>query len=376
MYLASDELKGRMTGSPEEKLAADYIIKQWQLAGVTNAKKNLKAKKYLQPFSYKIKKDSVTTEMLKGNNVVGHINNKSKFTILIGAHYDHLGMGEGHGSLHSSGPAIHNGADDNASGVAAIIELGRMLKESPYKKYNYTLVAFSGEELGLYGSKWYTNQTIKGRGSINYMLNYDMVGRLDTQNRTLVINGAGTSPAWADAFSKIQGDFQIKTTESGVGPSDHTSFYLKNIPVLHFFSGQHKDYHKPTDDEEKINYQGLEEIIRYSYNLIGFLNERDTIPFIKTKDDVHDNAPKFTVTMGVMPDYTYQGEGMRLDGVTPGKPAANAGLKEGDVVLQLGELSITDMMSYMKALSSFKKGDKTTVIYQRGKEKLSADVQF
>jgi C-terminal processing protease CtpA/Prc len=161
-----------------------------------------------------------------------------------------------------------------------------------------------------------------------------------------------------------------------VGPSDHTSFYLKNTPVLHFFSGQHKDYHKPSDDEEKINYKGMEDIFNYVITLIANLDEKGKLEFTKTKEDEHENAPKFTVTMGVMPDYTYEGKGMRIDGVTDGKPAAKAGLKQGDVVLQLGDIPVIDMMSYMKALAAFKKGDATKVKFKRGNEELIKDVQF
>jgi hypothetical protein len=208
------------------------------------------------------------------------------------------------------------------------------------------------------------------------MLNFDMVGRIDSAKNTLIVNGTGTSPTWLGALDKIKAPFHVKTTESGVGPSDHTSFYLKSMPVLHFFSGEHKDYHKPSDIESKINYQGMEDVITYVMTLIGELDGTDKLAFTRTKDDNNDNAPKFKVTMGVMPDYTFDGEGMRIDGVTDGKPASKAGLQTGDVVLQLGEVKVTEMMSYMKALSALKKGDKTIVKVKRGNDVIEKEVQF
>lgn len=311
-----------------------------------------------------------------GNNVVAYIDNKAENTIVLGAHYDHLGLGDEKHSLYRGNPAPHNGADDNASGVATITELTRLIKASPYTHNNYLIIAFSGEELGLYGSKWFVEHPTVDLSKVNYMLNFDMVGRLDTGN-VLVINGVGTSPEWKKALDNIHvGKIKFKTTESGVGPSDHTSFYLKNIPVVHFFSGQHKDYHTPADDEEKINYDGMADIIDVVMQTIAALDEKGKIAYVKTKEDNNENAPRFTVTLGVVPDYTYDGSGMRIDGVTEGKPASRAGLQTGDVVTQLGEIKVVDMMSYMQALSKFKKGEKAKIIYKRGNQTLENEVEF
>ncbi len=375
LFLASDSLHGRMTGSEDERKSASYIIEQFQKMGIGNVKGNLSSKKYLQQFHYNPKLDS-SQQKISGNNVVAFINNHAPHTIVLGAHYDHLGWGvDDHAhSAYRGEPAIHNGADDNASGVAMIIELARWLKSSSLKNNNYLLLAFSGEELGLYGSKWFVEHTTFDSTRTNFMLNFDMVGRLDSNK--LMIYGNGTSPAWNVAIGKIESPLRIKTSESGVGPSDHTSFYLKNIPVLHFFSGQHKDYHKPSDDEGKINYPGMDAIFSYVKNLLEILNEQPKIRFTKTKDDSNENTPKFTVTLGVMPDYTFEGDGMRIDGVTDGKPAAKAALKTGDVVIQLGETKVTDMMSYMKALSLFKKGDVTKVKVKRGNDTLEREINF
>lgn len=323
----------------------------------------------------------VSTDLYKlsgtGRNVLGWIDHGAANTVMIGAHYDHLGMGDERHSRHRGEPEIHNGADDNASGVSMMLELGKTVRNPAWNSSNYLLVAFSGEELGLWGSKWLADHMPQAAGPINYMLNFDMVGRVDSQSNALIINGTGTSPQWATALKNAdQQGFQIKTTESGLGPSDHTSFYLKNTPVLHFFSGNHEDYHKPDDDEHKINYTGMNKMFVLVRDLIRHTNQAGKIAFTKTKDQDNENAPRFTVTLGVVPDYTYDGEGMRIDAVTEGKTAFVAGLKPGDVVLQLGVIKVTDMMSYMKALSSFRKGDKARIRYKRGEEEQEKDLQF
>lgn len=312
-----------------------------------------------------------------GHNVLGFIDHQAPQTIVIGAHYDHLGLGDDRHSRFRGAPAIHNGADDNASGVAMMLELGEYLSGSGLKNNNYLLVAFSGEELGLWGSKWLAEHLPIPQDQINYMLNFDMVGRLDSASRNLMINGVGTSGAWANVLRKInQQKLNIKTTESGVGPSDHTSFYLKNIPVLHFFSGNHEDYHKPSDDEFKINYSGMEDIYLLVRQMLEQLDREGKIGFVKTKDQDNENAPRFTVTLGVVPDYTYEGEGMRIDAVTEGKAASKAGMLPGDVVLQLGSVKVSDMMSYMKALAMFRKGDTCKVKFRRGKEEMEKTLVF
>lgn len=309
-----------------------------------------------------------------GNNVVGYIDNDAEQTIVLGAHYDHLGYG-GRGSRYTGGRAIHNGADDNASGVSLMIELAEELgKKESNKNNNYLIIGFSGEEIGLYGSKDIVKKI--DVSSINYMLNFDMVGRLN-EEKVLNINGVGTSSAWPILNDfEIDGIESLTTTESGVGPSDHTSFYLEEVPVLHFFSGAHNDYHKPEDDEHLINYDGLESIYNFAYKLISELDDDGKIDYIKTKDQNNDNAPKFTVTLGVMPDYVFSGKGMRIDSVIEDRPAAKAGLQNGDIVIKMGDYNVYDMMGYMEALSKFKKKDSTKVKVKRGEEEIETEVTF
>lgn len=318
----------------------------------------------------------LSKEEATGHNVIGFIDNGAATTVVIGAHYDHLGFG-GEGSLYRGEPAIHNGADDNASGTAALIEIARYLKAHPSKGNNYLIMSYSGEEKGLLGSGYWVKHPTYPMEKINYMLNMDMVGRLKTEEPTLLINGVGTSDAWKITMNYVHVDnLKTKTTESGVGPSDHTSFYLKNIPVLHFFSGSHSDYHKPSDDENLINYPGELSIMNYMVQLITRLDDKGKLNFIKTKDDTNEDAPRFKVTLGVVPDYAFDGSGMRIDGITEGRPAAKAGLKAGDIVILMGDNKVLDMMSYMKALGKFNKGDKTDVTVKRGKEEVKVQVEF
>ncbi len=322
---------------------------------------------------------TISVELLdqirKGHNIAGLINNNAANTIIIGAHYDHLGHGEIEGSLYRGEPAIHNGADDNASGVSLIIELAEKLKSSNLKKNNYLIIAFSGEEMGLFGSKAFVNSESMKNYSPNYMLNFDMVGRLDS-SKTIVINGVGTSANWNVLKNINVADIKLVTTESGIGPSDQTSFYLKDIPALHFFTGSHSDYHKPGDDADKVNYSGIKNILDYTYVLIDSLNSLGKINFTKTKEANNDNTPRFTVTMGVIPDYVYTGKGMRIDGVSDGKPAQKAGIMAGDIILKLGEYEIVDMMAYMQALGKLKKGDKTVVLILRNDIQMELPIQF
>ncbi len=319
---------------------------------------------------------SLIREMRTGYNVLGFINNKAPYTVVIGAHYDHLGYGE-ENSLHKGERAIHNGADDNASGTAVMIELSKYLKKSKLKKFNYLFIGFSGEELGLLGSGYFTKSNLLAKYQVNYMLNMDMVGRLDSADRTIIINGAGTSPFWASTLSTIQaGNLKIKTTESGIGPSDHTSFYLKDIPVLHFFTGTHKDYHKPSDDWEKLNLQGMVDIANYMLALIEASEKNEKLEFTKTKEPETGKVSSFKVSLGVVPDYAYEGQGMRIDGVSEGKPAQKAGLKAGDVIIQIGDAKIKDIYAYMTALGKFTKGQTVEIRFIRDGNELSAFVTF
>jgi hypothetical protein len=370
VYLSSDLLEGRETGTRGEALAADYIAGRFKQLGLTAS---------FQSFDFEVKAHPHATESTPktGKNVIGYLDNGADYTVVIGAHYDHLGYGSS-GSLHRGEPAIHNGADDNASGIAAMLRLAEWLTmEGAPSANNYLFLAFSGEEFGLFGSKYYASNASLPIENVNYMVNMDMVGRLNEEN-VLVINGVGTSPSWMPVLEDLEIDpITITTTESGFGPSDHTSFYLKDIPVLHFFTGQHSEYHKPTDDSELINYEGIDLVSQYIYQLVTVLDGEEKLTFTKTKDQSQGSrASSFKVTLGVVPDYTYGKKGMQIDGVSEGKPAQKAGLQQGDVILKIGDKEIEDIYAYMEALGSFEPEQSTTIVIQRGEEQLTLPLTF
>ena len=328
--------------------------------------------------SYDIKLEvSLSEKKRTGHNVIGYIDNGAATTVILGAHYDHLGYGEDHNSLYTgSTPAIHNGADDNASGTAALIELSKQLKRSKLRNNNYLFIAFSGEELGLFGSKYFTEHPTVDLSKVNYMINMDMVGRLNDSTHGFTIGGYGTSPVWGQEIAATDKYFKINFDSSGTGPSDHTSFYRKDIPVLFFFTGAHSDYHKPSDDADKINYTGELLLIRYIYNLIDDVNDKGKLAFTKTREAAAQGKRSFNVSLGIMPDYTYSGTGVRADGISEGKLAQRAGIKAGDVIIQIGEHKVNDVQGYMQVLGKFNKGDATKVKVKRGTEEIVFDVVF
>lgn len=321
---------------------------------------------------------SMGEQIRNGSNVIGYIDNGAPTTVVLGAHFDHLGYGEdGNSRYERKEPAIHNGADDNASGTATLMTLGKELKRSAARSNNYLFIAFSGEELGLYGSKHFVDNPTIDLRSINYMINMDMVGRLNDSTKTVTIGGYGTSPYWSSVInSTAKGSFSVKIDSSGSGPSDHTSFYRKDIPVLFYFTGLHSDYHKPSDDADRINHKGMVTILRHIEQVISQTDKGGRLAFLKTRETQTTTSARFSVSMGIMPDYTYSGNGVRADGVSEGRPAQKAGIRAGDIVLQIGDYKISSMESYMQTLGRFKKGDQVKVIYQRGSEQRTVDIQF
>ena len=356
-------------GVQAEKIPALYVTKAGR-------------KKFLKDISQSldVELDVVMVEKKRwGHNVIGFLDVGAPYTAVIGAHYDHLGFGEDGNSLYrGTEKMIHPGADDNASGTAALMELARLLKKTKGLRTNYLFVAFSGEESGLIGSKYFAEKPPVLMSKISYMLNMDMIGRLNDSTHMLTIGGYGTSPQWADLISSTLNKkiFELNIDSSGTGPSDHTSFYLQHIPVLFFFTGIHPDYHKPTDQADKINYTGEMQIIHLVYAITQKLDGMNKLTFAKTRDKQFGVTPAFNVTLGLMPDYSYSGSGLRIDAISDGRPAEKAGLKAGDVIIRLGDNTVTSLQTYMEALSKFKRGDQTTVIFLRGSEQITAAVQF
>ncbi|MEN3039309.1 MAG: M20/M25/M40 family metallo-hydrolase, partial [Candidatus Kryptonium sp.] len=313
-------------------------------------------------------------------NVIGYIEGsnpelKNEY-IIIGAHYDHLGWG-GQGSLIPDTVAIHNGADDNASGTSGLLELAEYFSNNR-KKLNRTLVfiAFTAEEEGTIGSGYYVKNPSFPLEKTIAMINMDMIGRL--KDDKLTIYGVGTSPVWNSIIESLNSEFKfnLNLVKDGYGPSDHAQFYSKNIPVLHFFTGIHTDYHKPSDDYDKINYQGQKRILDFINKLIFELDKRKEKPqFVKV--ETPQRTPRgFRVTLGIVPDYSEEVQGMKVGDVRPGAPADKAGIKPGDVIIKMGNVEIKNVYDYTYALGDFNPGDEVEIVVLRGKEKLSFKVKF
>ena len=376
-FLSSDELEGRKSGTIGEKKAYSYIIKRFLDLGLEPKGED----SYKQSFSVsknKIKYSDLNTpiffdSLVYATNVISYKDNSALKTIVIGAHYDHIGYGV-ESSLTPDLNIVHNGADDNASGVALLLYLAEIINN---KNYNYLYIAFSGEEEGLWGSSYFTKNPTIDLNTVSCMINLDMVGRLDKKS-TLAINGTGTSKEWDSLIDKSNiYSFDLVKSESGLGASDHTSFYLLDIPSIHFFTGQHDDYHKYTDDYDKINYRGIKMIADFINSIINNSNSfsKTGLTFQKTKDKSNTHM-SFSVTLGVMPDYLYDEKGMKIDKVREGKVADNSGILDGDIVIKMDTIIIEDMMSYMEALGKFKKGDTIVVKVLRNKKEIELEVTF
>jgi hypothetical protein len=292
-------------------------------------------------------------------------------TIVIGAHYDHVGRG-GPESLAPWTKDIHNGADDNASGTATLLEVAHRLVASGYKpNRRIVFIAFTAEEKGLLGSAHYCEQPVFPLEKTIAMLNMDMVGRLSEDK--LIVYGTGTATEFDPLITKLsdEGHFKLTKIPGGFGPSDHASFYAKKIPVLHFFTGTHGDYHRPTDDTDKLNIDGMRRVADMVTAALQQIDQAQGKPnYVEIKQvesmvaDTSDR-PYF----GSIPDYAKEVEGLALSGVAPEGPAAKGGLKGGDVIIQLGDTKVTDIELFMVALTKHKAGDKVKVKYLRdGKE--------
>lgn len=382
--LSSDAMEGRGTGSVGEAKAAKYIADTWASYGLfpKGTSEWLQKFSYIPKSSMQIHHGDTTTlgmSMVKesfGTNVVAFLDNQAPATIIIGAHYDHLGWGD-ENSLWTGTKAIHNGADDNASGVSMMLELSNWLSKHPQgtTQHNYLFIAFSGEEKGLYGSNYFSKNPTIPFTNVSCMLNMDMVGRLNGEG-ALAVNGTGTSPQWKKILKKANLDgIKAVYSESGMGASDHTSFYLMNMPVLHFFTGQHEDYHKPSDDFEKINVTGMGKVLQYIQGVVLGANKYERLKFKKTVDAT-PSASDFKVTLGVMPDYLYSGKGLKIDGCKEGRPGIKAGLQQGDIIHKLGDYTIEDIYGYMDALGKFEQGQSTTMEVDRGGKIIKMKVKW
>ena len=307
------------------------------------------------------------------DNVLGWIPSSvpTQETIVIGAHYDHLGLGM-EGSLSEKRGVVHNGADDNASGIAGLLELARLFSISKLAlRRNLLFIAFGGEELGVLGSSYFMKHPVIPAKSIVAMMNMDMIGRLRGQK--LVVGGVGTSPQWKALLTRVpQNSLEVSTNEDGYGPSDHAVFYAKDIPVLFFFTGAHAEYHRPEDDIETLNYRGMQEIVNYIFQIVQQIEEMPKpLEFARVKPSSQSmSAGGFRVYLGTIPDYTENVKGVLLSGVREESPAQKAGFLAGDIIVEFAGRDIQNVYDYTYALQDQKPGDVVTVVVLRdGKRK-------
>jgi hypothetical protein len=308
--------------------------------------------------------------------------------VVIGAHYDHLGLGGPESLAAKPEGEIHHGADDNASGTSGLLELARSLAAERVKpKRSIVFVAFSGEELGLLGSGAYTKKPAAPLAQTVAMLNMDMIGRL--RQGSLFIGGVGTSPAWKPLIDKLNNAeapaaaagngsgsrFQLSFGQDGFGPSDHQSFYVRDVPVLFFFTGTHDDYHKPTDTADKINAEGERQVVEFVREAaVAIANEPERIAFTKVKTESKPTGRGFRVYLGTVPNYSDQSDGMKLDGVRPASPAERAGLRAGDIVVMLGKTPIKNVYDYTYALGEMRAGEEVEVVIRRDSKEMTLKI--
>ena len=301
--------------------------------------------------------------------------------VVMGAHYDHLGFGGEHsGSRRPDHYEIHNGADDNASGVSIMMELAELFSHNNSNKRTLVFVGFGAEEMGLLGSKHFVKSGIVENDNIQIMLNMDMVGRLDRKENKISIGGTHTAVSLELEIENIVSKTSLKYSFSpeGYGPSDHSSFYVNDTPVLFFFTGAHNDYHTPDDDAEKINYKGMKVLSQLIYSIADYFSNMDErLVFQEAGPKKQEERQRFKVTLGIMPDYTYSAtRGLRIDAVLNNKPASIAGLEDGDIIIKMNGNSVDDIYEYMHRLSEFNPGDEVKVKVVRGKEEKTVIVKF
>jgi hypothetical protein len=366
-----------------KKEVADAILSKSN-ATIASLEKKLYETKKPYSFSVNVKvngKTEILRELAGTRNVMmllpGEDPKMKNEYIILGAHFDHLGMGgPGSGSRALDTIGIHHGADDNASGVAMMLELAEKFAKTPGShKRSIICLSFSGEEEGLLGSKHFVDDPCIDLSKVDAMINMDMVGRLNETNN-MEIDGVGTATGLKELVYANSDTSIIKLTLSpeGYGPSDHSSFYGKNIPVLFYFTGGHMDYHTPTDTWEKINYKGMVEISALIFKVAEALaNDSARLEFKEAgpKEDVNRYPRRRGVTLGIMPDFAgVIKNGLRADFITPGKPAALGGMQKGDIITFINGKQVNNVQDYMFRMGQLKHGQTISVEVLRGGEKV------
>ncbi len=300
--------------------------------------------------------------------------------VVIGAHYDHLGIVVPRKTFNSPevrGPQIHNGADDNASGTAGVIELARAFSQGPPTDRSLMFITFSGEESGLLGSRYFVKHPPVPVAQMDAMLNMDMIGRLPEDSRKLQVFGKKSGNELEPLLERDAREhgFELKGEAGGFGASDHTSFYLEGVPALHFFTGLHKDYHLPSDDADKINAKGATDVLAMVYDAARQIADEDQrITYNKVTPKFDAKRSSYKVVIGIMPSFADDGNGLGVDAVSEGGPAEAAGLKAGDVIIRLGDTEVRNIYDHMHALNEHKAGEVVDVVVMRDGKKMTFKV--
>ena len=363
-YLASDALQGRLGGTKGDTLASDFIYAQMKKLGLNPVKQE-----------FTVKRGNIVTF-----NVYGKVEGSTGKYIVIGAHYDHLGLGGKEiGSRRPDTVAVHNGADDNASGIAGVLHLAKHYAKEKNLEHGFIFVAFGAEERGIVGSKHFAENIDPKK--VVAMVNFDMIGNL--RNNAITLGGTGTAKEMDDIIYWAEKEnwnaLKITRSAQGHGPSDHTSFYAKNIPVFYITTGATEDYHTPDDDSSKIKFGGIDSVANFVKCLVNQIQKYPQgLTFTDTgSPEASPMRGGFKVSLGLMPDVTGQVEnGLRADMVVKGKPAHKAGMKNGDVIVQVNDIKIKDIEVYMKSLGTLEKGDLVKVKVLRGAEEIVLNVQL
>ena len=366
-FLSSDELQGRGAGTEGDKIAVSYIKQRFYDAAPNKGK--IEVQEHYVFKDRRQKKDKVLTYNVIGYLVGNDEKLKDEF-VVIGGHYDTTANALG---------KINNGADDNASGTSMVIELFEKFAATNNHKRTLVFMAFGGEELGLLGSKHFVNNPTIDLDKVHLMVNLDMVGRMEENN--VQLGGAASAENFSSRLNPFLMEDNVNVIELGEGifsRSDHYNFYKKDIPVLFFFTGVHDDYHKPSDDFDKINYDGMKSISNMVEGIVDeFANTENKLVFKSVDQEQTMQTPaRMKVTLGVMPDYAYDGKGVKIDSVIDNRPGKMAGMLNGDIVIKIQDMNITDIYKYMEAFSNIEPSASANITVIRGSEEVVLNVQF
>ena len=378
-YLASDKLGGRSPGSKGDKLAKEYMVNLFQ-----------KSSSSVDVQDFEVIINRRTQETALTHNVIGVLPGNDPLLqneyVIIGGHYDTTANPPKGRKLFFDN--INNGADDNASGTAMVLELFEKYAATKNHKRTLVFILFGGEELGLLGSKFYAENPTVDLEKVQLMVNLDMIGRLD-ENKNVYVGGVPTANGFSETLKPFFDQSELNVTSyehtaSGVrslfSRSDHYNFYRKDIPSLFFFTGIHKDYHTPRDEADLVNYEGLKLISDLAEQVIdNAANRSDRLEFKalpKLEEESERTPARMKVSFGVMPDYAYQGSGLKIDAVLDNRPAKNSGMKDGDVIIKIQNMVVDDIYKYMEILSKIEPGSKAQATILRNGEELKIDVQF